>query len=171
VLRIRRNELTDCLQRINWLTDWLTGWLTHWLTDWLTGSVVKRLWVRFPSSSTKPRFLFCVVPVYYYNHNSRILDSRRSSCRYFIIFIIRLKLPEQQPRRIRLPTQEETDFQTPDVPILHMTVWSWWNLKVVELTSFCTVLTWCQLDNFVVSWILTVIEEFLNSDLVIWSNF
>ena len=40
----------------------------------------------------------------------------------FYFYIIRLKLPEQQPRRIRLPTQEETDFQTPDVPVLHMTV-------------------------------------------------
>ena len=161
MLRIRRSELTD------WLTDWLTDSLINWLTDWLTGSVVKRLWVRFPSSSTKPRFLFCVVPVYYYNHP----QFPEVVVPVFYFYIIRLKLPEQQPRRIRLPTQEETDFQTPDVPVLHMTVWSWWNLKVVELTSYCTVLTWCQLDNFVVSWILTVIKKFLNSDLVIWSNF
>ena len=59
------------------------------------------------------------MPVYYYNHNSRIPGGRRAG---IFFFIIRLKLPEQQPRRIRLPTQEETDFQTPDVPVLHMTV-------------------------------------------------
>ena len=157
MLRIRRSELTDWLQRINWLTDWLTDWLGQWSKGYEFDSRPPRQSRDFYSVSC--RYIIII------SHNSR-----RSSCRYYF-FIIRLKLPEQQPRRIRLPTQEETDFQTPDVPVLHMTVWSWWNLKVVELTSFCTVLTWCQLDNFVVSWILTVIEKFLNSDLVIWSNF
>jgi hypothetical protein len=58
------------------------------------------------------------VPVYFYNQP----QFPEVVVPVFYFYIIRLKLLEQQPRRIRLPTQEETDFLTPDVAVLHMTV-------------------------------------------------